>query len=269
MSSPTIFNSERQQNLPTSSDSTRATDTPDLIPVAEKEIEYRELASLWPSIPPKVQKRLWNSDPLVPPIINSLRWMQHHTRTMDPQSLNQSYRPFPPRPYFKVLHKVWIKEPVMFVEKSRTMMCSWWSAAEALHWVMTRQPAKAIFWAMDEARSLTLLQYAKCLYGQQDAIFKTIFPVLRPLERQSYNQLELKDGGILIALPGKDPDRIRSEHPTIVIVDEAAFMENGGESFDVALSSRVPKMMCISSAAPGWFYQITKDARTIPLEEYL
>ena len=127
-------------------------------------------------------------------------------------------------------------------------------------------PAKAIFWAMDEASiSLTLLQYAKCLYGQQDAILPNrIFPVLRPLERQSYNQLELKDGGILIALPGKDPDRIRSEHPTIVIVDEAAFMENEGEPLDVALSSRVPKMMCISSAAPVGSTKYTESCAYYP-----
>ena len=148
-------------------------------------------------------------------------------------------------------------------------MVSWWSAAETLHYVMTHQPAKAIFWALDEARALTLLDYARVLYEQQDDTLKQIFPLERPLDRQSYNRLELKDGGILIALPGKDPDRIRSEHPTIVIIDEAAFIANGGESFDIALASRVPKMMCISSAAPGWFYQITKGARPISLEPYL
>jgi hypothetical protein len=134
---------------------------------------------------------------------------------------------------------------------------------------MTRQPAKAIFWALDKARSLTLLDYARVLYEQQADVFKQIFPLEQPLDRQSYNRLQLKDGGILIALPGKDPDRIRSEHPTIVIIDEAAFIENRGESFDIALASRLPKLMCISSAAPGWFRRLTKDARPISLEKYL
>lgn len=196
--------------------------------------------------------------------------MWNRTKTLDPQDPIRSYKPFPAnRQYLKVLHRVWIKEPIMFVEKSRTMLCSWWIAAEALHWVMTKQPAKAILWAMDEARALTLLEYAKTLYGQQDAIFKEIFPLTRSLDRQAYNYLEFKEGGTIIALPGKDPDRIRSEHPTLVIIDEAAFLENGGESFDVALASRVPKMACISSAAPGWFRRLTKDAKPIPLETYL
>jgi hypothetical protein len=195
--------------------------------------------------------------------------MQCVTKTKDEQDQTNPFKHFPRYPYFTVLHNVWLKEPVLFIEKSRTMMVSWWSAAEALHYVMTRQPAKAILWAMDEARSLTLLDYARVLYEQQGDVFKRVFPLERPLDRQSYNRLELKDGGVLIALPGKDPDRIRSEHPTIVIIDEAAFLENGGESFDVALSSRVPRMMCISSASPGWFHQITKGARSIPLEPYL
>ena len=201
--------------------------------------------------------------------MDSLYWMQRLTKTKDEQDQTNPFKPFPRYPSFTVLHNVWLKEPILFIEKSRTMMASWWSAAETLHYVMTRQPAKAIFWALDEARSLTLLDYARVLYEQQDNVFKKIFPLERPLDRQSYNRLELKDGGILIALPGKDPDRIRSEHPTIVIIDEAAFLENGGESFDIALSSRVPKMMCISSAAPGWFRRLTKDARPISLEKYL
>ena len=92
---------------------------------------------------------------------------------------------------------------------------------------MTRQAAKAILWALDEARALTLLDYARVLCEQQDDVFKKIFPLERPLDRQSYSRLEVKDGGILVALPGQDPDRIRSEHPTIVIIDQAAFIEIG------------------------------------------
>jgi hypothetical protein len=258
-SSPTEY-----LNLPDSS----ATDT--TLNRVEMTVDLGTLASRWSSMDPQMQKFLWANVMEVPPILNSLYWMWNHTKTLDPQDPIQSYKHFPcDRPYLEVLHNVWIQEPIMFVEKSRTMLCSWWIAAETLHWVMTRQPAKAVLWALDEARALTLLNYAKVLYAQQDAIFKSIFPLKAPLDRQAYNRLDLKEGGTLIALPGKDPDRIRSEHPTIVILDEAAFIENGAESFDIALASRVPKMACISSASPGWFRRLTKDARPISLEKYL
>jgi hypothetical protein len=36
--------------------------------------------------------------------------------------------------------------------------------------------------------------------------------------------------------------------------------QNGAEAFDVAISSKVPKVKVISSAAPGWLYN--QDGRT-------
>lgn len=186
--------------------------------------------------------------------------MQQWTKTRDDQDPNQAYKPFPEHDYFRVLHKLWLREPFLFIEKSRSMMASWWAAAETVHYVMTHQPAKAIFWAQDEDRALSLLDYAWCLYEQQDAKLRGIFPLYRARERQSYKQMEFKEGGLLTALPGKDPDKIRSEHPTIVVMDEACFIEQGGEAFDVAISSKVPRVLVISSAAPSWFRRMTKVA---------
>ena len=68
-----------------------------------------------------------------------------------------------------------------------------------------------------------------------------------------------------MALPGKDPDKIRGEHPSILLLDEACFIENGGEAFDVALASRVPKALVVSSAAPSWMRRLTKNAIPEPL----
>jgi hypothetical protein len=61
---------------------------------------------------------------------------------------------------------------------------------------------------------------------------KRRFPVLRPWIKQSYDKLEFADGGLLVALPGKDPDVIRSEHPSLLLMDEACFIERGGEAFE-------------------------------------
>lgn len=227
------------------------------------------LASRWSSLPEWIRESFWRSVPLVPPVINSLYWMWNHTKTRDDQDPNQPYKPLPYREYFVVLHNMYRLEPVMFVEKSRTMMVSWWAAGETAHYCMTHQPSKGIFWSQDEDRSVALLDYAKVLYGQQDAIFKEIFPLKRPMDRQNTTTLEFADGGKIIALPGKDPDKIRSEHPSILVIDEACFIENGGEAFDIAIASKVPKVIVISSAAPSWFRRLTKDAHPVPLEKYL
>jgi hypothetical protein len=68
---------------------------------------------------------------------------------------------------------------------------------------------------------------------------------------------------------GKDPNKIRSEHPTVVVMDEAAFIEQGAEAYDIAIASRVPKMLVVSSAAPGWFHSITRTAVPSSLDQYL
>ena len=73
-------------------------------------------------------------------------------------------------------------------------------------------------------------------------------------------RMELKDGGWLEALPGKDPDKIRSQHPTIVVMDEPCFNEQGAEAFDNAVSTRPLKIMAVSSAAPSWFRDLTEAA---------
>lgn len=225
------------------------------------QVDLRKLRSAWPSLTTKEQRYLWLSSRGLRPILDSLYWMQNSTKTRDDQDPNNPYKPFPDYHYLKTMHYLWQKEPILFVEKSRTMMASWFFAAETLHGIMTQQPSTGIFWAQDEDRATKLLDYAWVLYEQQDERMKALYPLDRSRDRQTYKRLELKDGGVLQALPGKDPDKIRSEHPSIVIMDEACFIENGGEAFDVAISSKVPKVGVVSSAAPSWFRRMTKQAK--------
>jgi hypothetical protein len=191
--------------------------------------------------------------------------MTKWTRTRDDQDQQNPYKPLPRKAYFEVLHQDWLREPVLYIEKSRSMITSWWAAAETLHYVMTHQPSKAIFWAQDEDRSVMLRDYVWTLWEQQKPVLKELYPVPRPRLKQSYDKLELSGGGLLVALPGKDPDKIRSEHPTILVMDEACFIENGGEAFDIALASRVPRVLLISTAAPSWLRRLTKCAVPEPL----
>lgn len=191
--------------------------------------------------------------------------MYHWTNTRDDQDPENPYKHFPRRDYLWVLHKCFLREHILFIEKSRSMLTSWWAAAEALHYVMTHQPSKAILWAQDERRAVMLRDYVWVLYEQQNSILKELYPVPRPRLKQSYDKLELSDGGLLIALPGKDPNVIRSEHPTLLVVDEACFIENGGEAFDIALASRVPKVLLVSTAAPSWLRRLTKNASPVSL----
>ena len=175
------------------------------------------------------------------------------TKTKDEQDQENPNKPFPKHQYFRDIHSAWIVEPILFIEKSRTMMLSWLFAGLCLHWAMTHKASKVIFWGPDEDRALQPLNYAWTLWENQTEQLKEAWPLDRPRERQSYTSMELANDSVLVALPGKDPDRIRKEHPTIVLFDEAAIIERFAESYGVALAARPLKIVAISSAKPGEF----------------
>jgi hypothetical protein len=223
--------------------------------------QTRYLISIWDSLTPEEQE-LFVKQPgneVASAICDAHIWMSKWTKTRDDQDPNRPYKPLD-RPYGKVMHEIWKREKILYIEKSRSMVTSWFAAAEAVHYIQTHQPAKGIFWAQDEDRAVVLRDYAWTLYEQQHPELQRLFPVPRPRTKQSYDKLEWSDGGLMLALPGKDPDKIRSEHPTILVMDEACFIENGGEAFDVALASKVPKIVLVSTAAPSWIRRVTKVA---------
>ena len=166
--------------------------------------------------------------PEVTPAISSSTWLRKWTKTWDEQDLENPFKPFPEWPYFDFLSGLFQKEEMLFVPKSRTVMATWWGVAECLHFVMTHGPATCIFWCPDEDRAVKCIKYCKVLYEQQDEELKKIYPPAKPLDQQAVFRFELEDGGWLQALPGKNPDKIRSEHPTIVMVDVVHHWQSTG-----------------------------------------
>jgi hypothetical protein len=246
----------QQEKLPASSASLEMDTTSTTVP-----LDLRDLPLIWYSLTREQRLHLLKHYPESAAIVDPLHWMcDGWTRTKDEQDQFEPYKPMPMRPYLRVLADLWRQEPVLFIEKSRSMMISWATTGLATHHIMTRQPSKAVFWAQDQDRAVILRDYAWTLWEQQDERLKSLYPVVRPRERQAFDRLEFALGGSIVALPGKDPNKIRGEHPSILLIDEAAFIENGAEAFDVALSSRVQKVIVISSQAPSWFYRVTKTA---------
>ncbi len=196
-------------------------------------------------------------------IVDSLFWMRNATKTWDEHDTANPYKRLPGFEYFDQLHGLWLTEDKLFIEKSRTMMATWWACGEVFHYVETRQPSSCIFWCPDQDRAEKCIEYCKVLYRQQDQWLKDLYPLprkKRTVEDQSVFRFELGAGSWLEALPGKNPDKIRSEHPTIVCMDEAAFNPNGAEAYANALSTRPKKLLAFSSAYPSWFFDMTKPA---------
>lgn len=253
------FSSEPIKTLPDSLDSTlEKKPNQAVIPC-----DLNHLLSIWHFLDQSERLTFCNEHTDLARIVDSVSWMRYGTKTLDDQDPKNPYKPFPNKPYFDELHRLWEAEPILFIEKSRTMMATWFFAAEFLHEAMIRQPSTSIFWAQDMDRAQQALDYCWVLWEQQDEDLKAMFPLARARALQARDTMELAGGSQLLALPGKDPSKIRSRHPTRIMIDEACFVDQGAEAFDVALASKVPRVVCISSAAPSWFRDMTRGAVAI------
>lgn len=228
-------------------------------------LRLSELPSVWSLLTEDERRSCLEQAPICEAAIHPLKWMQKWTRTKDEQDAANPFKPFPQREYFEIVYRLWESEPVLLIEKSRTMLLTWLISGLCLHMAMVRPATKIIFWAQDEDRALKLLEYCGVLWEQQDPLLKQEWRLVKPWAEQAYNLKKLMNGSALWALPGKDPDKVRSEHPTVLVLDEAAFIERGGEAYDVGLSTRVPKLVAVTSANPGWFRNLTRPAVAVSL----
>lgn len=207
----------------------------------------------------EVTEKLIAQHPQIGGMLDSLQWMRKWTKTQDEQDPANPYKHFPPeKDYHRILHLLWEREPVLFVEKSRTMMTSWWAVAECTHFVETHPPALGIFIAQDQDRAVKCIDYARVLWDQQDEWLKRAYPLARPLDQQMFTALEWANGAQLLALPGKDPDKIRGYHPWVIFFDEAAFIDRFAETYSAALFTKAKKILAVTTAHPGDFRDMTR-----------
>jgi hypothetical protein len=129
----------------------------------------------------------------------------------------------------------------------------------------TSTAALAIHTALYDPGSLTLLfapsmRQSQELFRKVSEFYSTIDPM--PLEQESMSRLELPNGSRVVSLPAT-PESIRGySAPKLIIVDEAAFVEDGlYQAVRPMLAVSNGRLIGMSSAhgKRGWFYQAWTD----------
>lgn len=191
-----------------------------------------------------------------------LYWLTRCTRTKDEQADIgvDPYRPFPKRPYFGPLIELFNREPIVMLQKSRTMMASWLVAGWCTHMAATQPATRVVFQSADEEKSVKLVEYCKTLWEQSTPAIRQRWPLARPMARQGYATLEFADGSAVVGIVGR-ADKVRSEHPTIYVADEAAFIVEFEASWAAAAATRAPHMIALSSVQPSEFCSLVSDAQ--------
>jgi phage terminase large subunit-like protein len=185
-----------------------------------------------------------------------LLWLTRHTKTENPQYEQQGLpflAGFPRKSYFVPLFEAFLARPrQLFVPKSRTMMTSW-AAAGLATWLAQWKREETVIQTMNEDKALHLIDYARQLVRYQDSQLSRLHPV----KKQSAFSIAWEDGGTVDAVPG-GADAIRSFHPSLFIMDEAAHIPEGEESLNAVLPSQA-RVIAISTAKSGWFENICSD----------
>lgn len=183
-------------------------------------------------------------------------WLTECTKTEDEQDPVAPYKPFPKdREYIPHLLDAIENEPVLYIKKSRTMMGTWTVCGWAAHHMFTHPMTTIVFQSEDMDRAINCVKMVKALWRHSLPSLQARWRLRNDKlpDEQSIDIFEMANGSWCRGIPGKNPDKIRSLHPTIYIQDESAIIAQGQESSEAAAATRCLKMIHLSSAFPGWF----------------
>jgi len=179
-----------------------------------------------------------------------LYWAQKWTLTENPKYIQQGLafkNPFPKKSYFVPLFETLMRSRRLLIPKSREMITSW----SVMAYGTNRGQFKKAFVVVQteaEGKVVDLLRYCRILYENQPDWMKPRHPLA---SEPSQTELRWKDGGRILGIP-KGEHKIRLYHPTIYVMDEAAFLPEAQQCYDAA-HPVAEQIIAISSAGPGWF----------------
>ena len=180
---------------------------------------------------------------------DALYWLQDHTLTENEQWQRENLpfkAAFPRKQYLRVLFDQFKKSRLLFIPKARDMMTSWSAAGWGTHQAQWEK-ATVVVQTESEDKAKKLVKYAKILYENQSEDLKR----RHPLKADSTLHLEWEGGGEYFGIPCGET-KIRIHHPTIYIMDEAAFLPGAKALYEAAYPV-AGQIIAISSAGPGWF----------------
>ena len=182
-----------------------------------------------------------------------LLWLTQHTATENPQYEKQGLpflAPFPKRSYFVPLFAEFLaKHHQLFIPKSRTLLTSWSAMAFAASRAQWHREETVVQTA-NEDKCAHLIDYVRQLWDNQDPWLKD----RHPLVKRSTYALAWQGGGEVSSIPSGE-GKIRAFHPTWYVQDESAHIPEGEACLGAVLPTGA-RVICISSAAPGWFADV-------------
>jgi hypothetical protein len=196
-----------------------------------------------------------------------LYWLQHCTRTYDNlwrEKGVEPYKRFPDKPYMPKLFELFRTSRRLYLAKSRDMMVTWAVVGFGVHMCQFFEASHVIIQTQKLDKALDLVcgrqtpGYARTLWEQQEPWMKERCPLTKASEDMPGDQLTWANGSKFQGVP-QGEDQVRQYHPSLVIFDEAAFLDGFGASLDAA-EPVAAQIIAVSSAAPSVFGDMILEA---------
>lgn len=181
-------------------------------------------------------------------------------KTKDEKDRDQPIKPFPSHyDYLKLYFRLWQRERLMAVPKSRRMFLSWATMILYLHDTMFNVGRQTAIVSRKENDADDLLERMKFII---DNIPEGIIPRdLIPRYKKTFCSLEFPDiESRILAFPS-GADQLRSYAFSGIMADEAAFWPDAEDMYAATFPTieTSGRMTMISSAAPGFFKKLVFD----------
>lgn len=161
--------------------------------------------------------------------------------------------------YLHVYFKVWQKEPMIAVPKSRRMFMSWANIILHLWDAMFHGGRNIAFVSKKEEDADELLN--KCEHILENIPESALPKSLRPKHKKTYCCLEFPETGSRIIGMPQGADQLRMHTFSRILADEAAFWDQAEKMYSASIPTLEGGgcMTMISSPAPGFFKRLVFD----------
>lgn len=189
----------------------------------------------------------WTRDPWV--------WIRECVKTQDEADESARVKMFPDKEYLEHTVRVWQREPILAIPKSRRMVATWLMIALHLHKALFFPRSAVFVQSKKEEDSDFLLGPHRMLF-----IYHNLPPYIPwPRVKKKYANLAFDNGSYVKGI-AQGADQLRQYTASAILCDEMAFWEDA-EATWASLKPTIQgggKVTMVSSAQPGFFQRIVE-----------
>jgi len=167
---------------------------------------------------------------------NPLEWLRKCVYTVDEHDDHNPVKLYPMRPYVSLIVKLFFKEKVLLMPKSRQMTTTWLILALCLHEDQFIGHRRTFLMSKKEDDAIELITKTRFIYNHQPLFLRNLCPLTAKLKDQPMNQISWKSGSLAKGLP-QGPDQVRSYTVSRLFCDETAFQDRFEEVYSASQPS--------------------------------